>query len=345
MKGKKFLMILISAMAFVALMMNSGATPVATITQEGPKTLLVGGQTFGVKFYTQGVIVVDMTPFETKEGMRNPAQEAGLKVGDVILSIDNQIVSTNSDIGDLVEACDGKELCIEYSRGGKTNKVSVAPLMSTVQKCYKLGLWVRDSTAGVGTITYIDPKTRRFGALGHGISDVDTGQLMPLSDGEVLHAHIGSVVMGQAGKPGQLKGAFIEDTRYGSLDINSAQGVFGNIMGNNLMDNEEFPVAESNQVHVGDAVIRSTISGTTVEEYTVCIEKINFFGADTKNYVIRITDERLLSITGGIVQGMSGSPIIQDGRIVGALTHVLIGDPTTGYGIFIGNMLNADTRS
>ena len=347
MKRKKFAMILLSALSFAALLINTVTpTPIAIINQKQlPQTLLVGGQAFGVKFYTQGVMVVDMTPFETEEGMRNPAKQAGLRVGDVIVSIDSQIVSTNKDISELVEDGNGKSLRIEYSRSGKIHTLTVTPLYSTVQKAYKLGLWVRDSTAGVGTITYIDPHNRRFGALGHGISDVDTGQLMPLSDGEVLQAYIGSVVAGQKGKPGQLKGAFVEDARYGSLDINSPQGVFGNITGNALLSNEEFPVATAEQVHVGAATIRSTVDGLTCQEYDIQIEKIDLKNNDTKNYVIRIVDEDLLALTGGIVQGMSGSPILQDGRIVGALTHVLIGDPTTGYGIFIGNMLNADTLS
>ncbi len=347
MKRKKFVMILLSALAFTALFINTvGPSPIATINQKHvPQTLLVGGQTFGVKFYTQGVMVVDMSVFETEQGMCNPAKQAGLKVGDVILSINKQIVSTNRDISDIVESGNGDTLTIEYSRSGKVNTVTVTPLYSTVQKTYKLGLWVRDSTAGVGTVTYIDPHNRRFGALGHGISDVDTGQLMPLSDGEVLQAYIGSVVAGQKGKPGQLKGAFVEDARYGSLDINSQQGVFGNITGNALLTNEEYPVATADQVHTGDAAIRSTIDGVTTREYTVCIEKIDLKGNDTKNYVVRITDPDLLAVTGGIVQGMSGSPILQDGRIIGALTHVLVGDPTTGYGIFIGNMLKADTLS
>ena len=261
----------------------------------------------------------------------------------MILSINNQIVSTNQDIADIVQS--GKPLTIEYSRSGKVSTLTVTPRYSTVQKAYKLGLWVRDSTAGVGTVTYIDPHTRRFGALGHGISDVDTGQLMPLSDGEVLQAYIGSVVAGQKGKPGQLKGAFVEDARYGSLDINSQQGVFGNITGNALLTNDEYPVAAADQVHTGTATIRSTVDGLTCAEYDIVIEKIDMNNNDTKNYVVRITDEKLLAITGGIVQGMSGSPILQDGYIVGALTHVLVGDPTTGYGIFIGNMLSADTLS
>ncbi len=347
MKRKKFIMILLSALSFTALFINTvSPSPVATINQKHvPQTLLVGGQTFGVKFYTQGVMVVDMSVFETEDGMCNPAKQAGLRVGDVILSINKQIVSTNRDISDIVESGNGDALTVEYSRSGKVGTLTVTPLYSTVQKTYKLGLWVRDSTAGVGTVTYIDPHNRRFGALGHGISDVDTGQLMPLSDGEVLQAYIGSVVAGQKGKPGQLKGAFVEDARYGSLDINSQQGIFGNITGNALLSNEEVPVAAADQVHTGDAIIRSTVDGVTTREYTVCIEKIDLKGNDTKNYVVRITDPDLLAITGGIVQGMSGSPILQDGRIIGALTHVLVGDPTTGYGIFIGNMLSADTLS
>ena len=347
MKRKKFFMILLSALSFSALFINTiSPAPIATANQrQYPKTLLIGGQTFGVKFYTQGVMVVDMSAFETENGMCNPAKTAGLRVGDIILSINSQIVSTNSDISELVEASNGNALTIEYSRSGKVHTLSVTPLYSTVQKAYKLGLWVRDSTAGVGTVTYINPQNRRFGALGHGISDVDTGQLMPLSDGDVLQAYIGAVVPGQKGKPGQLKGAFVEDARYGSLDINSEQGVFGTITGNALLNNEEFPVATADQIHTGEATIRSTVDGFLTKDYLVNIEKIDLKGNNTKNYVICITDEELLAITGGIVQGMSGSPILQDGRIIGALTHVLIGDPTTGYGIYIGHMLAADDLS
>lgn len=349
-KGKKVIgiiaFLICTALLSAAVLWQAPATAeVPAAANRSEKTLIVGGQAFGVKFYTQGVIVVDLSEFETETGARNPAKEAGLRVGDVIRSVDRRIVSTNGDIAELVEESGGAPLEIEYSRGGEPATVTVAPLYSPPLQSYKLGLWVRDSTAGVGTVTYIDPDTGRFGALGHGISDVDTGLLMPLSDGEVLQAQIVGVATGKRGMPGQLKGAFVEEMHYGALDINSDQGVFGFLddRGVLALSGQAIPVARAEEVHTGRVTIRSTISGTQPEEFEAVIETVNGGGAEIKNFVLRITDERLLAATGGIVQGMSGSPVLQDGKLIGAVTHVLVNDPTMGYGIFLENMLKTDS--
>ena len=350
MKTKKFLgglaaFLLCAAAAAGVLVLNApSTTEIAASGQQTTRTLVAGGQAFGVKFYTQGVVVVDMSEFETDSGMKNPARDAGLRQGDVILSINSQIVSTNADISDLVAQSEGAPLSVEYSRGGEVSTVTVTPLYSRVAKGYKLGLWVRDSAAGVGTITYIDPASGRFGALGHGITDVDTGQILPISEGEVLGAHIGSVVRGKAGMPGQLKGAFIPSAPFGTLNQNTDRGVFGSAAESSALafSAPSYPIASKDELHTGAATIRCTVEGTEPQEFSVEIESISSRRTETKNFTVRVTDPRLLELTGGIVQGMSGSPILQDGKLVGALTHVFVSDPTQGYGIFIENMLAAD---
>lgn len=308
--------------------------------------LIPGGQAFGVKFYTDGVMVVDMTAFETADGMRNPAYEAGIRTKDIIISVNGEKITSNRDISKIVSACNGKQVVFEVKRNDTTFTVNVSPQKSAAQDSYKVGLWVRDSTAGIGTITYFNPQTGHFAGLGHGISDVDTGVLMPLAAGDVIGANISSVIKGQKGAPGQLEGSFNEFVQYGSLLQNTSQGVFGKTEDRNLLSQQAIPIASNEQVEVGEVTIRCTTNGTQVSEYKAMIESINKSSSSQgKNMVIKITDEALLEKTGGIVQGMSGSPIIQNGKLVGAVTHVLINDPTMGYGIFIENMLAIDSQN
>lgn len=308
--------------------------------------LIPGGQAFGVKFYTDGVMVVDMTAFETADGMRNPAYEAGIRTKDIIISVNGEKITSNRDISKIVSACNGKQVVFEVKRNDTTFTVNVSPQKSAAQDSYKVGLWVRDSTAGIGTITYFNPQTGHFAGLGHGISDVDTGVLMPLAAGDVIGANISSVIKGQKGAPGQLEGSFNEFVQYGSLLQNTSQGVFGKTEDRNLLSQQAIPIASNEQVEVGEVTIRCTTNGTQVSEYKAMIESINKSSSSQgKNMVIKITDEALLEKTGGIVQGMSGSPILQNGKLVGAVTHVLINDPTMGYGIFIENMLAIDSQN
>lgn len=309
------------------------------ITVVPEKTLIPCGRTFGIKFFTEGVMVVGMSDVKTDSGSENPAFAAGIRVRDIILSINEQTVNSNEDVANIVENCNGKALKFLCKRNLSTFEVSVLPKNSSRDKAFKIGIWVRDSTAGIGTITYIDPKNGTFGGLGHGICDIDTGDLLPLSKASIYSSKINSVKKGLKGEPGELRGVFLEDTIIGKLTMNSDQGIFGSI---SLTDfgAEPLLLAYKQDIKEGGAKILCTIDGMTPEYYNISIIRVNrSSGNTTKNMVIRITDEKLLEKTGGIVQGMSGSPIIQDNKLVGAVTHVFVNDPTRGYGIFIENML------
>ncbi len=302
------------------------------------KYLIPGGQAFGVKFYTEGAIVVDLASFEADSGTVSPAKEAGIKVSDIIIAVNGQKVTSNSDIADIVNSQPGQDVNITFKRNSQLIETTVTPQRCIAQNAYRLGMWVRDSTAGIGTVTYYDPQSNIIAGLGHGISDIDTGILMPMAQGEVISADVTGIVTGQKGNPGQLMGAFNEKTVLGELMSNSEKGIYAKAAA--ALEGEALPAAHSFEIHEGEAQILCTVDQSGVKSYSAQIENINYLSGDTKNMIIRITDDRLISTTGGIIQGMSGSPIIQDGKLVGAVTHVLVNDPTRGYGIFIENMLN-----
>jgi len=304
------------------------------------KSLMAGGQPFGIKFYTDGVIVVSMTDVETGKEKTNPAYNSGIRVKDILTTINGKKIKSNEHLISLVKNCDGKEISVGIKRDKLTFEVKVTPVKDSTGT-YRLGCWVRDSTAGIGTVTYYDTVNKTFAGLGHGICDSDTGELMVLSHGNALGANIFSVIKGIAGTPGELRGSFDESDKIGILYKNCNEGVFGTVETNSIPDGEIYPIAFKQDIHEGAAEILCTVDDKGVQRYD--IEIIHIYSNSvktTKNMVISITDENLLNKTGGIVQGMSGSPIIQDGKIIGAVTHVMINDPTKGYGIFIENMLN-----
>ncbi len=309
------------------------------VTVIDDKKLAAGGDIFGVKFFTEGVMIIRQSDIETSEGFVNPSKEAGLQVGDVILSIDKTEVNTVEELSSVIERSYGKELEVLYTREGQQLSCKINPVLSLTDKKYKTGLWVRDSTAGIGTVTFYNPVSGDFAGLGHGICDVDTGKLMPLLRGSVVDVEITDVIKGKKGVPGEIKGSF-DTEKKGVLTQNTSRGVYG-VMDSlpKCSSDKLFDIALSDEIQKGDAHILSEIDGNGIDKYSIVIEKINESDDEYKNFVIRVTDERLLDITGGIVQGMSGSPIIQNGRIVGAVTHVFVNDPTRGYGIFIENML------
>jgi stage IV sporulation protein B len=309
--------------------------------------LIPGGHTLGVKLYTDGLLVIGLTGVDTSGGVRNPAQDAGLQVGDMITHIDAKAVQSTDKLLSELNGGGGKPVTVRVRRGAETLVLTVTPRECAPDGDYKLGAWLRDSMAGIGTLTYIDPETKRFGALGHGINDVDTGRLMPLQSGSVMYATVESVRRGEAGKPGEIKGKFELTQDAGVLLHNSESGVFGVLHDERLNgDAEAVPIVEAADVKVGAALIRSNVDGDTVRDYQAEIVRI-YTGeqGQMRDFMVRVTDEELLEKTGGIVQGMSGSPVLQDGRLVGAVTHVLINDPRKGYGIFIRHMMNADLDS
>ena len=300
------------------------------------KEVIPGGMAFGVKYYAEGAIVIGVCDVETASGLASPAERAGLMKGDVIIGAGGSKVKTLETLLETVKGCGGRKLEIEYQREGKTSKVTLTPVKDKTTGEYRIGVWVRDSTAGIGTITYIDKETKAFGGLGHGINDASTGILMPFGKGTVVDVTIKGVVKGLKSVPGELKGE-LGKTEKGILTGNTRAGVFG--IFHRLPEQLASPIPIGKATE-GKATVRSCVSGE-IRDYEIEISEIYTNSGQTKNFLIRVTDEKLLAITGGIVQGMSGSPIIQNGRLVGAVTHVLVNDPAKGYGIFIENMLEA----
>ncbi len=310
-----------------------GTFPIKSVTVaklEDTK-VYVGGVPFGIKFLTRGVSVVG---FENEA--TNPAYKAGLRLYDTIIKANGKEISGISDLSSIVEG--GGEVELTFIRAGKEEKIKFKPQYSESEKKYTLGLWLKDSGAGIGTLTYV-LSDGSFGGLGHGICDGDTGELIPIYNGSVLGVTINGIVKGQRGDPGELKGYF-NSSKVGALYKNTENGVFGALtqMPNAITD-KTYSIGLKNELKEGKATIICTLDDNVRREYSIEISNINKTATGNKCFTIKITDEKLLNATGGIVQGMSGSPIIQNGKLVGAVTHVLINDPTTGYGIFIENML------
>lgn len=299
--------------------------------------LYVGGMPFGAKITSKGLTVVKFS--ETQGDNASSAYAAGIRQGDIIVKINNTAINTIEDFVKQIDKCEGKPLTISVLRNNKELSFTVTPKYSRDDGKYKTGIWVKDSTSGIGTVTYIDPKTNEFGGLGHAICDCTTGKIVPLTRGIVTDVSINGVIKGQSGIAGELKGSF-EPKKIGTLLKNCDCGVFGVFAGGTI-ESPEPPVSicPKNQVREGEAYIWCTLDEKGPQKYNIQITNIDTSNSATKNFRIKVTDEKLLLKSGGIVQGMSGSPIIQNGKLVGAVTHVLINDPTQGYGIFIENML------
>lgn len=315
-------------------------TAVLSANTEDLRDLMLcpGGMPFGVKFYTDGVMVVGFCDVDTARGSVNPAARAGLHQKDVILKINGEEIKGAADMTARIEASEGKPLQLTCRRGGKEFEASLTPVLSAAEGQYKTGIWVRDSGAGIGTVTFLFPDSGAFAGLGHGICDADTGALVGMRKGTVSDVTISSVVKGAAGAPGELKGHF-NPGRSGALLGNSACGVWGVFSELPEASLEPMPIGLRDDLHEGDAYILCTATGDEIQKYDIRISNVKRDAKGSKCFTVTVTDPDLLALTGGIVQGMSGSPIIQDGKLVGAVTHVLINDPTTGYGIFLENML------
>ncbi len=309
----------------------------AKIIHADAKMLIPGGSPVEVKLLTEGVMVVKTA--EVTEGV-SPAHEAGIVAGDNILSANGEELNSSARLSEIIEQSQGEPITFEIMRNGRSSTVTVTPVYSETDGVYKAGLWIRDSTAGVGTLTFIDPETGIFVALGHPISDSDTLTTLPLGSGEIVDVVITGYDKGERGCPGELYGTFVSGLASGTIELNCEQGIFGTMTYPSRQ--EAIPIAYKEEVKTGPATILTNIDGSTPQEFEVEIERVTLSSsAKSKNIVIKVTDPELLELTGGIVQGMSGSPIIQDGKLVGAVTHVFVSDPTRGYGIFIENMLEA----
>jgi len=304
------------------------------------KMVVPGGEAFGIKLYTDGVMVVGISDIETPDQSACPARDAGIKEGDMIVSIDDIQVQSNEEVQQMVEKSGGTTLKILLKRDSQNKTVHLIPVRSAVDGNYKIGLWVRDSSAGIGTVTFYDIESGVFGGLGHGICDVDTEEIMPIMTGEAADVRISGIAKGVAGTPGELKGTFLANRAFGTLVMNNETGIYGITQ---IKDTEQpVPVALKQEIKTGKAQMISTLADNKKEFFDIEIEKIQLNeNQETKNMIVKVTDPRLVEQTGGIVQGMSGSPIIQNGRLVGAVTHVFINDPQKGYAIFAENMLRS----
>ena len=295
------------------------------------------GNAIGLKLYTEGVLIVGMSEIEGKR----PYEFSGIKEGDRIISIDNKKIETTEDLIETVNTSKGKEVSIKYVRENSEEVTNITPVQ-TKQNEYKLGLWVRDAAAGVGTASFYIPSTGMFASLGHGITDIDTGDLITISNGELVSTNIVSIQKGEKGKPGEIKGSIEGSRKIGEVYKNSSFGIFGKVSNKNSLKvtESEMEILNRDEIKKGKAQIICELEDGKKDHYDIEIQRIyTANNKDNKSMLIKITDERLLEKTGGIIQGMSGSPIIQNGKFLGAVTHVLVNDPTTGYGVFADMML------
>ena len=329
------------AVAIVTLLLAVCGSVTVSAQESGQQrdAVIVTGDIFGTRISTKGVLVVGVTGVVSGKSERFPARDAGICSKDIINTVNGKEIENSEDLVSRIENSEGKPLDIGITRGNEQIEVTLTPTLADSDGEYRGGLWVRDSLAGIGTVTFVIPETGEFMGLGHGICDPDTGVLMPVLRGGVFGVCLSEIKRSDAGAPGELRGRLDTD-KIGSVIGNTPCGIYAAIAAVPA-HGRSFPIAKRDEVRPGDVKIICTLDGNGPREYLAKIERICDAEGETKNFVIRMNDKELLDKCGGIVQGMSGSPIIQDGKLVGAVTHVMINDPTTGYGIFIENMLNA----
>lgn len=314
-----------------------------------PKTKVIPmGNLIGAKLYTSGVLVVGMSEIQGQDLKKyKPYENSGIEEGDMIVEMDSKKIANTNELVETVNKSYGKEIQIKYIRNDETITTSIQPVKSESNE-YKLGLWVRDAAAGVGTLTFYEPSTGKFAALGHGIVDVDTGGILNIANGELVTSNLIAIQKGEKGKPGEIKGSIDSGVTIGEISKNTNFGVFGLVSNKtnlNLKNAKEYEIALRSEIKTGEAQVICELENGKKETYNIEIEKVyasnNY---DNKSMLIKITDERLLQKTGGIIQGMSGSPIMQNGKFIGAITNVLVSDPTTGYAIF-GDLMVKQMKS
>lgn len=313
-----------------------------------PRTTVIPvGSIAGAKLYTSGVLVVGMSEIEGEDKIKyKPYENTGIEEGDTILKINDNIINSTDDLIDKVNESKGEKINIEYIHDEQTRECSITPIKTDAEE-YKIGLWVRDSAAGVGTVTFYEPSTKKFGALGHGITDIDTGELLNIASGEFVTASILNIKKGEDGNPGKIQGTVEEQEIIGKISKNTEFGIYGkieNLSSLNIDASKEMEVALRKEIKLGKAYILCSLNNQKVEQYEIEITKIykdnNY---NNKSMEITVTDPKLIEKTGGIIQGMSGSPIIQNGKFVGAVTHVLVNSATQGYAIF-GDLMIKQSR-
>lgn len=316
-----------------------GIIPVkeVTVTEKAEQKVMVSGEVFGIKLYTDGVIVVGIQEVQTDSGKKSPSGSAGIEVGDIIVAIDGENVYTSDQVQSILGANNGGSFEVKIKRGERYRDYTVTPVYCEREGCYKAGMWVRDSTAGIGTITFYNKQSGIFAALGHQINDIDTKEIMPMLDGEAVKATVSKIEKSTRGTTGSLECDFTNQT-LGKLLSNTDCGIYGAYAEVSECA-KEYPVAAIQEVKKGKAALISTVEKGQPKEYEIEITHIGFNENNReKNMIVKVTDKDLIDKTGGIVQGMSGSPIIQNGKLVGALTHVIVGNPQKGYAVFAQTM-------
>lgn len=309
-----------------------------------PNTVVIpSGEAIGLRLFTSGVLVVGMSEIKGEDNNNHmPYKDSGIKEGDMITKVDNEVITCTSDLTKKINSSNGNAVTLTYKRDGNNYNTNMIPT-KTDEDEYKLGLWVRDAASGVGTISFYEPRTGEFAALGHGILDVDTEELIDIARGDIVTSKIISIVKGEKGNPGELQGSIENGKIIGEVYKNTNFGIYGKLNNIENLKKEgvnEMKVMPRDEVKEGKASILCTLENNKQEEYEIEIEKVyTSSNRANKNMIIKVTDERLLQKTGGIIQGMSGSPIIQDGKFVGAVTHVMVNNPEKGYGIFADTML------
>ena len=309
-----------------------------------PETEVVPcGMTIGVNILADGLLVLGSGNVFCVDGSTKSPGEGILKSGDIILTADGVKLNKIDELTEIVSFADGK-ITFKIKRDSDVFETQITPVKDE-SNVNKLGLWVRDSTQGIGTLTYYNPETRAFGALGHGVLDVDTKKIIPVRRGEIMESNIVSVKKGKKGAPGELVGEIDRKKSLGEIKSNTVLGLYGYLNSSDELPAERMKIALQGDVHEGPAKMLSNVTGKETKCYDVYIESLNRYSADeSKGMVVRITDPELLTRTNGIVQGMSGSPILQDGKVIGALTHVFVQNPAKGYGIFIENMIKQENN-
>ena len=290
--------------------------------------VVLGGEAVGIKLLATGVLIMGVD-----------REDTNLQVGDIILKVNDEKIETNSELLQCAKDSNGNELDLEVYRQGEVFNTKISPVIDSISNEYKLGLWVKDSSAGVGTITFYDKKTNKFAALGHGVTETKENYILPIETGGITTTNIFSIKKGVAKVPGELKGT-ITTNIIGEINGNTDKGIYGKILQDSIIKNKnKIEILPKSQIKEGKASIYCTLDDNQIKEYEIEIQKVLLTSSGNKNMIISVTDKELLEKTGGIVQGMSGSPIVQEGKLVGAVTHVFLNDPTRGYGVFIENMI------
>lgn len=336
MKNIKNIISLILVIVFAVFVSNYEDSAEAAANMQAPM-VSVSGESFGIKLHTAGVLVISPAEVQTDSGVKNPAGDLGLKAGDVITALNGKKVSASKEVSSAIEKSGGKSIIITFERNGEEKSVSLTPVLCSATGTYKAGLWIRDSSAGIGTVTFYNQKGN-FAALGHGVTDVDTHTLMPLGNGEALQSEIIGYSQAEKGKAGELYGILSKNI-IGKIQMNTEQGVYGTSSAD-ASALKYIQTALPGEIKRGKATVLTTIDSSGVQEFEVQIAFVSRYSTSSKDMIIKVTDKTLLEKTGGILQGMSGSPIIQNGKFVGALTHVFVNRPDCGYAIFGYKMVN-----